>query len=146
MTALSCGSGGRVSEAGGRTPPKEAPMTATLTREALALRIERGDDFVLAEVLPEPYWRKAHLPGAVALPLDEVEARAGRLFPDRSTSIVLYCANVECLNSHVAAERLSALGYTDVRIYEGGKADWRSAGLPLESAATPSPPHAGERE
>lgn len=104
----------------------------TLTRDALARKIALAEDFVLAEVLPEPYWRKEHLPGAIALPLDEVDARAARLFPDRATPIVLYCANDECLNSHVAARRLIAQGYTDVRVYEGGKADWRLAGLPLE--------------
>ncbi len=107
-------------------------MIPTITREDLARRIERREPFVLAEVLPEPYWRKEHLPGAIALPLGEVAARAERLFPDRTTSIVLYCANEECQNSHVAAEELLALGYTDVAVYAGGKADWRAARLPTE--------------
>lgn len=110
-------------------------MIPMISREDLALRIERKEAFVLAEVLPEPYWRKDHLPGAIALPLDEVAARAERLFPDRATSIVLYCANDECLNSHAAAEELLALGYTDVAVYAGGKADWRAARLPTERGA-----------
>jgi rhodanese-related sulfurtransferase len=46
--------------------------------------------------------------------------------------VVLYCADLECYNSHRAAERLAAMGYTQVQIYEGGKADWHAAGLPLE--------------
>jgi rhodanese-related sulfurtransferase len=107
-------------------------MTATITREELAMKIERHDPIVIAEALPERYWRKEHLPGAVALPLDEVDARAERLFPDRTAAVVVYCADVECQNSHIAAERLVELGYADVRVYEGGKADWREAGLPLE--------------
>jgi rhodanese-related sulfurtransferase len=107
-------------------------MTATITREELALKIERHDAIVIAEALPEMYWRKEHIPGAIALPLDEVDSRAERLFPDRTSSVVVYCANVECHNSHVAAERLVELGYEDVRVYEGGKADWRAAGMPLE--------------
>jgi rhodanese-related sulfurtransferase len=107
-------------------------MTATITREELVAKIERREPMVIAEALPEPYWRKEHIPGAIALPMDEVEARAERLFPDRRTLVVLYCANVECYNSHIAAERLIAMGYADVRVYEGGKADWRAAGLPLQ--------------
>jgi rhodanese-related sulfurtransferase len=95
-------------------------------------KMERREPMVLAEALPEPYWRKEHLPGAIALPMDEVEARAERLFPDRSTQVIVYCANVECDNSHLAAERLLAMGYTDVRVYEGGKADWRAAKLPMQ--------------
>jgi rhodanese-related sulfurtransferase len=46
----------------------------------------------------------------------------------------VYCANLECANSDLAAERLLALGYHDVRVYAGGKADWVAAGLPLERA------------
>lgn len=108
---------------------------ATITREELKARIDLNDGSVVAEAMPEPYWRKEHLPGAVPLPLDDIDARAERLFPDRATPVILYCANFECLNSHVAAERLVQLGYTDVRVYEGGKADWRAAGLPMERGA-----------
>ena len=31
-----------------------------------------------------------------------------------------------------AASRLGSLGFADVRIYRGGKADWTAAGLPVE--------------
>ena len=40
-------------------------MTATITREELARKIERRDPIVIAEALPEPYWRKEHIPGAI---------------------------------------------------------------------------------
>jgi 3-mercaptopyruvate sulfurtransferase SseA len=48
----------------------------------------------------------------------------------------VYCANRQCQNSHVAAHRLAALGYSDVSVYGGGKQDWEEAGLPFETAAT----------
>ncbi len=35
--------------------------------------------------------------------------------------------------SRLAAERLAALGYTNVRDYHEGKKDWMGAGLPLEA-------------
>jgi CBS domain-containing protein len=34
-----------------------------------------------------------------------------------------------------AACRLEALGFSDVRVYRGGKSDWSAAGLPTEGAA-----------
>ncbi len=49
--------------------------------------------------------------------------------------IVTYCSGVTCPNSKIAAHRLTALGYTDVRAYEGGKEEWVGAGLPVETGA-----------
>jgi rhodanese-related sulfurtransferase len=63
----------------------------TISREELRQKIERGDRFLLFEVLPEPYYRKHHLPGAVLLPPADVEGAARRLAPDKDAEIVLYC-------------------------------------------------------
>lgn len=104
-------------------------MITPITRDEI---LAQRDRINLAEALPEPYYRKGHLPGAVLLPHTEVDARAGAALPDRDSTIVVYCANLECRNSDLAAERLMALGYRDVRVYPGGKADWVAAGLPLE--------------
>lgn len=35
-------------------------------------------------------------------------------------------------NSDEVAKLLGEVGYADVRVYKGGKADWQAAGLPLE--------------
>ena len=47
-------------------------MVATISREELKDKMDRGDDFVLVETLDEEYYRHSHLPGAVNLPPDEV--------------------------------------------------------------------------
>jgi rhodanese-related sulfurtransferase len=53
--------------------------------------------------------------------------------------VVVYCANAPCPNSEIAARRLAALGYVNVREYAEGKEDWVAAGLPIErGAATPA--------
>ncbi|MGD2141603.1 MAG: rhodanese-like domain-containing protein, partial [Burkholderiales bacterium] len=53
--------------------------------------------------------------------------------PDKGAEIVVYCSNLQCQNSGIAAHRLTALGYTNVAVYRDGKLDWETAGLPLES-------------
>ena len=63
----------------------------TISREELRLKIERGDQFHLFEVLPEPYYRKHHLPGALHLPPNDVEATIARLVTDKTGEIVVYC-------------------------------------------------------
>jgi rhodanese-related sulfurtransferase len=109
-------------------------MTRTITREELARRIESGKPPVLLEALPERYYLQKHLPGALLLPHDQVAQLAPTLVPDRGTQIVVYCASRTCQNSHVAAQQLTRLGYTDVTVYAGGKQDWEEGGLPFETA------------
>ena len=62
-----------------------------ISREELRLKIDGGDKFFLFEVLPEPYYRKNHLPGALQLPPNEVVATVERLVPDKNADVVLYC-------------------------------------------------------
>jgi rhodanese-related sulfurtransferase len=66
-------------------------MTATITREELHARIERGERFHLFEVLAPMYWKKHHLPGAVNLPPSQVRELVPELVPDRAAEIVVYC-------------------------------------------------------
>jgi rhodanese-related sulfurtransferase len=108
-------------------------MVATITREEVKARLDSGERLVLVEALPPNHYRQAHLTGAVNLPHDRVDALAATLLPDKTAPIVVYCANGPCQNSAIAAQRLAALGYTDVREYQLGKQDWIEAGLPVES-------------
>jgi rhodanese-related sulfurtransferase len=64
---------------------------SAISRDELREKIDRGDSFVLFEVLPEPYYRKHHLPGAVHMAPNEVEATVQRVAPGKDAEIVLYC-------------------------------------------------------
>jgi rhodanese-related sulfurtransferase len=92
-----------------------------------------GGSVVVVEALPSTYFESGHLPGAKNLPLDQIEVLAPSLMPNKVADVVTYCAGPSCPNSKLAAQRLEALGYCNVRAYEGGKEDWVEAGLPLES-------------
>jgi rhodanese-related sulfurtransferase len=119
---------GRLPDASLR-PGAEVPR---ITREELAARLDRGEAVTLIEALPEPSFRKAHLPGAINLPAERVSDLAPQLLPDLDAEIVVYCANLACPSSGVVARALASLGYRRVREYAGGKQDWISAGLPVE--------------
>src|SRR3990170_7240818 len=87
----------------------------------------------LVEVLPEPDYREAHLPGAVSVPFDdEFGIHVQYAIPDKNTPVIVYCADSECQLSPKAAEHLDQLGYNKVFDYRGGKADWQQAGLQVE--------------
>lgn len=104
----------------------------TITRDELRLALETDPAPIVLEALPEKYYRHGHLPGARFFPHDRARELAPQVVPDRSARVVVYCASGTCLNSHQAAATLTELGYADVRVYVGGKADWQAAGLSLE--------------
>ena len=62
----------------------------TITREALEQKMDRGDEFVLLEVLGEASYRREHLPGAVRYQDTDM---IPDLLPDKSTEVVAYCSN-----------------------------------------------------
>ena len=78
------------------------------------------------------YYADKHLPGALNMPHDEIDTLAPTLLKDKDAAIVVYCANRQCQNSHIAAHRLVVMGYRNVAVYAGGKQDWDDAGLPMD--------------
>ena len=66
---------------------------ATISRDDLREKIERGDKFQLVEILPPTAYAHAHLPGAINLPPDRVSESALHLLPDKTADIVVYCAS-----------------------------------------------------
>ena len=108
-------------------------MTDRITRDEIKATLDAGERLILGEALPAKYYDDRHLPGAINLPHDAVDALAPRLLPDKTAPIAVYCASGPCKNSGIAAERLVALGYENVRDYHEGKEDWVAAGYPVES-------------
>jgi rhodanese-related sulfurtransferase len=62
----------------------------TISREELKAKIERGDDFVLLEVLSEQSYTREHLPGAIRY---QGKDMIPDLLPDKATEVVAYCSN-----------------------------------------------------
>lgn len=108
-------------------------MTNEISRKEVETGLSQGA-LVLVEALPEPYWKKGHLPGALNLPLEGLVSRAQEILPNRDADIVVYCSGRSCQNSHVAKKKLTDLGYSRVRVFSGGKSEWTEAGNALEAA------------
>lgn len=107
-------------------------MTTLITRDQLRAEIEAGTVTVV-DALGGEYYAQQHLPGAIPLVENDVAAKATGLLPDRAAPIVTYCSNPACPNSQRVADRLTALGYTNVRKYREGIEDWVAADLPTET-------------
>ena len=97
----------------------------------LLRRAEAGDVVVL-DVRPAPEYAAAHLPGAVNIPLEQLEDRLAELPADRA--VVAYCRGAYCVLAHDAVRLLTAHGRRARRATEG-ILEWRVAGLPTLACA-----------
>ena len=98
-----------------------------VSREELLEKSRAGVVTVL-DVRPADEFALGHLPGAVNIPLRELEARLAQL--DRGQEIVAYCRGPYCVLSYEAVATLRARGFK-VRRLEDGLPEWRAAGLPV---------------
>ncbi|MDZ7706640.1 MAG: metalloregulator ArsR/SmtB family transcription factor [Trueperaceae bacterium] len=103
------------------------PVTTAELRERLS-----AGDTILLDVRPADEYGAGHLPGAWSIPIGELEARLEELPPD--VDVVAYCRGPYCALSDRAVQLLTHSGRTARRLREG-VADWRSEGLPVETAS-----------
>jgi rhodanese-related sulfurtransferase len=112
-------------------------MITEISRDELKQRLDYPKKFVLLETLAPEAYRRAHLPGALNLPPEQLRTLAPELIPAKDVEAIVYCAGPECQASEKAARELAGMGYSKVRRYVGGKQDWIDAGLPVMSDEQP---------
>lgn len=98
-----------------------------ISRAELLARVREGTVTVL-DVRPHDEYALGHVPGALCVPLDQLDARLAELDPTQS--IVAYCRGPWCVLSFEAVAKLRAHGF-DARRLEAGYPEWRAAGLPI---------------
>ena len=98
--------------------------------DELMSRLE-ADSVTLLDVRPEDEFRAGHLPGAVNIDLESLEARFSELPLDRE--IIAYCRGPYCVLSYHAVQALRAHGFK-VRRFRDGLPEWRAAGRLVETA------------
>jgi len=104
---------------------------APVERKELAKRIKAGTVTVI-DVRPREEYEQGHLPGAISVPVDEVDEWA-RSAPKRRP-VVAYCRGPFCVYAVQAVAKLRKRGVQASRS-EDGVAEWREAGLPVERVA-----------
>lgn len=101
-----------------------------VSREELQARVRQGTVLVL-DVRPTREYRAGHIPGALSVPVKELEGRLADL--PGGVEVVAYCRGPYCLLAVEAVERLRASGRPARRLVEGFP-EWRAAGLPVDVA------------
>jgi rhodanese-related sulfurtransferase/DNA-binding transcriptional ArsR family regulator len=108
---------------------EERGQVEPIDQAALLARIRHGE-VTLLDVRPEEEYHAGHIPGALSVPLAELERRLSDL--PRRREVVAYCRGPYCVLAIEAVARLRARGYRAVRL-ESGVPDWRARGYPVET-------------
>jgi len=82
---------------------------------------DKKGDFLLLDVRQPEEYEAGHIPGAMLIPLGELEARREELKQDKK--IIAYCRSGH--RGMAAAIALCGLGFKDVNNMEGGILNWR---------------------
>ena len=102
------------------TPPS---VTPSQVRRALLLR----EEIALLDVRHEAAFATGHPLFAANMAAERIALEAGTRLPRKDVPVVVYDAGEGLVPQ--AADRLAALGYTNVRRLDGGLQGWRKAGF-----------------
>ncbi|TDY02824.1 ArsR/SmtB family transcription factor [Thiohalophilus thiocyanatoxydans] len=101
-----------------------------IPRDELLARARDGHVTVI-DVRPAEEYAAGHLPGAVNIPLGELEQRLAELGENKDQEIVAYCRGPHCVLAFDAVARLREKGLKARRLQDGYP-EWKTAGLPVE--------------
>src|SRR3954464_13643995 len=107
------------------------PEAQRIGAAALRAMLLDEQELALIDVREERTFSENHLLFARSVPLSRLELRMASLVPRRATRVVLV-DDADGLAER-AAKVLTAAGYSDVAILEGGNAAWTAAGSELFS-------------
>jgi len=103
-------------------------MIATIQEESFRQRLSDGALLQALDVRSSAEFATGHVPGAVNIPMEQVESRMADLPPG---PLVLICESGR--RAEIVAGRLA--GHREVGLLEGGMRAWRKAGYPLVACA-----------
>lgn len=111
-----------------------------ISLEELKEEIDNNDDLLIINVLNKDYYRKAHIPDSINIPVKDVEKfkktikkKLHKKKISKDTPIVVYCASSECTLSEQAYTLLTQeFEFTNVRDFKGGIKAWQDAGNEVE--------------
>lgn len=103
--------------------------TKSLEPQEATVWVNRGDG-VFVDIRNEDDYKKGHIHGSVSLPQEKIKQKQlAAIEKFKDAPIVLVCATG--MTAKPVANQLTAEGYSQVAVLQGGINTWRSAKLPV---------------
>lgn len=96
----------------------------TISMDQAAEYMEYEEGYILLDVRTREEYDEGHIPGAICIPMDELQERAPSELKDKEQMIYVYCRSGN--RSKKAAQKLCNMGYTNITEI-GGILDWSGA-------------------
>ena len=100
--------------------PQEASFV-NITAEKAKQLMDTEENYIILDVRTQEEYDQGHIPGAILIPDNRIDADAEKVLTDKNQLILVYCRSGR--RSKLAAERLVKLGYTNIKEF-GGILDW----------------------
>jgi rhodanese-related sulfurtransferase/DNA-binding transcriptional ArsR family regulator len=104
---------------------------SAVTLKELESLLSEGE-CTLIDVRPIEEFRTSHIPGALSVPISQLDEWAKSYLDNKR--VVIYCRGTYCSLSYEAINKLKEKG-VKADIYPNGINEWRIAGFPLEAFA-----------
>ncbi len=112
---------------------KQAPQQGNTISLAEAKEYFFSGTAIFIDARHEYEFDQGHIKNALNIPLyiyDRYQALLTEIPKDKL--IVVYCNGIHCNSSYELAEKLSHLGFTNIKVFYGGWDEWKTAGLPIQ--------------
>ena len=84
--------------------------------------MEKEEGYILLDVRAKGEYESGYIPGAINIPLSDIDEKIISFLPDKSQMILVYCRSGN--RSREASDKLSKLGYSNV-LEIGGINAWK---------------------
>lgn len=91
--------------------------------------VETDPDTLLVDVRTPAEYENSHIPGAINLPLQRVDAHLERIVTDAGGRLVLVCQSGN--RAGQCQDKLAAAGLADTVVMNGGMNAWEAQGAPV---------------
>lgn len=104
---------------------------------SVAMEKVQGGDTLILDAMPENFYQKRHIKGAVSMPLPlfDIVYMMTLADEDKGKRIIVYGDTLSKQYDLELANKLALRGYQNVMILEGGLAAWEEKGYPVEEKA-----------
>ena len=124
MGLAACGGTGALSSAASRSGDalsSSAVSYKQISQEEAWEMMESESDYVIVDVRRQDEFNSGHIPNAICIPNESIDKEQPAKLPDLDQLIMVYCRSGN--RSKQAAEKLSAMGYTNI-VEFGGITTW----------------------
>ncbi len=100
----------------------------------LLKKIYETKEVLFIDARSENDFSEGHIKGAISFPAYNFENKITEFMTsyDTSVKIITYCSGRECEDSHILAQNLSDMGYTNIKVFIDGFPAWEKRGYPIE--------------